>query len=300
MSLFRTFLFVPGSNYRWFNKLSNYNADNIILDLEDSVPIGKKSEARWHVANSISKLSENQQVYVRVNKEGLSYSNEDLKVVIQKNLTGIVLPKINGPEDIEQLSEQMAEIEKQKNLRVGKISLLPILETARSMYFAYEIAIQKRIVAIAGLTAKDGDVQRAINYQWTPGGLETLYHRSKVVLAARAANKIPIGGLWQDVHNLNGLKNSASFNRQLGFDGEMVLHPSNISVVNKIYSPSQDEIAYYREMIHEFEQAEKAGMNSIIYNGSHIDGAHIKTARRILKYMDKINYQKEDKGGEIL
>ncbi|MFC4557920.1 HpcH/HpaI aldolase/citrate lyase family protein [Virgibacillus kekensis] len=289
MSLFRTFLFVPGSNKRWFNKLANYESDNIILDLEDSVPLVNKDEARENVLNSISVLAAQQQkVYVRINKEAFVYSQKDLHAVIQQDLEGLVLPKVNGPEDIEEVSSQIAEIEKVKNLPVGSVKLIPTLESARSLYLAYEIGLKDRVIGIAGLTAKDGDIQRSINYQWTPQGFETLYYRSKIVLAARAANVIPIGGLWQEVHNLEGLKKSASFNRQLGYDGEMVLHPSNVPIVNDIYSPTVEEIDYYRGMLIEFEKAEESGLNAVIYDGNHIDAAHIKTARRVLDYASKI------------
>lgn len=290
MSLFRTFLFVPGSNYKWFNKLPTYKTDNIILDLEDSVPSDLKEKARTDVANSIEYMNEqNQNVYVRINKELNEFNRLDLEAVITPNLKGLVLPKVEGPEDINKISNQLLEIEEEKNLEFGSIKLIPILETARSMYFAYEVASKDRVIAIAGLAARGGDVQRAVNYQWTPQGLETLYLRSKVVLAARAAGVVPIGGLWQNVHDIEGLKHNTILNRQLGFDGEMVLHPSNVAVVNEIYSPSEEAIAYYKDMIKVFEDSKIKGKGSIMYKGNHIDDAHIKTAKDILSYASQTN-----------
>jgi citrate lyase subunit beta/citryl-CoA lyase len=291
MSLYRTFLFVPGSNFNWFQKLCNYDADNLILDLEDSVPLAQKSEARNYISNAISDLTkQSQRVYVRINRGDMLYDQDDLNAVIQPDLKGLVLPKVEDPQDIIQISNEIYKLEENKNMQPGSVKLLPILETAKSMYFAYEIAVKERVVAIASLTAKDGDVQRAVNYQWTPEGLETLYIRSKAVLAARAAGVIPIGGLWQDVHNLEGLKNNTLFNRQLGFDGEMVLHPSNIPIVNSIYSPTKEEISYYKGMIDAFEKAEGSGLNTAIYKGNHIDMAHIKTAKKMLAYSDSIKH----------
>ena len=280
---FRTLLFVPGSKPNWFDKIKNYGADAIILDLEDSVPYAKSKIARGDVARAIRDLDQQgQKVFVRINKGIHAFDLADLEAVIQRELTGLVLPKVNGPEDIDQISELISEIEVKQGIEVGSVKLIPILETARSMYLAYEIGLKKRVIGITGLSAKDGDVSCALGYQWTPEGLETLYLKSKVVLAARAANVMPIGGLWQDVHNLEGLKESASFNRQLGFDGELVLHPSNVPLVNNIYTPSEEEIIYYQGMVEMFEKAEKDGIGAVIYKGEHIDYAHVKTAKQVL------------------
>lgn len=295
MSLNRTFLFVPGSKDSWFNNLPGYGADNIILDLEDSVDNNNKDKARENVADVISYLANKEQnVYVRINKDFINYNQSDIEKVIQPGLQGLVLPKVEDPKDITNISNQLLEIEKTNKLKLDSIKLIPILETAKSMYLAYEIALKQRVIAITGLTAKDGDVQRAINYQWSEKGLETLYIRSKIVLAARAANVIPIGGLWQDVHNIEGLKKNASFNRQIGFDGELILHPSNIPVVNDIYSPTMEEIKYYQEMIEAFNESKKLGKNSVMYQGNHIDSAHIKTARDILDYADSIKNSRKE------
>ena len=110
--------------------------------------------------------------------------------------------------------------------------------------------------------------------------------KSKVVMAARAAGVTPIGGLWQDVHDLERLKISAKKNRELGFDGELVLHPSNVSIINETYSPSEEEIAYYRDLIETFNAAKEKGNATVMYDGSHIDYAHVETAKNVLKFAE--------------
>ena len=91
-----------------------------------------------------------------------------------------------------------------------------------------------------------------------------------------------MGGLWQDVHDLDALREFAQFNRRLGFRGEIVLHPSNVAVVNEVYSLSDKDRAYYEGMIKTFEKAEAEGRASVMYAGEHIDIAHVATARAIL------------------
>lgn len=284
MKPIRTMLFIPGSKPKWFNNIQIYESDTIILDLEDSVPVKLKGEARDNVSKAIEPLFEqNQRIYVRINRGPYGFDMEDLEAVLQPGLEGIVLPKIDGPEDVETLTSIVAEIEYKKNLEIGSTKFVATLETARSIYLAYEIALKDRVIALAGVSPKNGDVARSVGYQWTAEGLERIYIKSKVVLAARAANVMPIGGLWQDVHDLVGLRKEASFNRQLGFSGEMIVHPSNVSVVNEVYSPSEEEIAYYKGMVDAFERAESEGLGAVLYEGEHVDYAHVTTARQMLK-----------------
>jgi citrate lyase subunit beta/citryl-CoA lyase len=108
-------------------------------------------------------------------------------------------------------------------------------------------------------------------------------------MAARAAGKQPIGGLWQQVHDLDGLKKSSLQDRGLGMVGELVLHPSNVAIVNEVYSPSAEEVAYYEGMIAALEQAQGNGRASTIYDGEHIDIAHVKTAREIVALAKSFN-----------
>jgi citrate lyase subunit beta / citryl-CoA lyase len=290
MKPIRTMLFIPGSKPKWFNNIAMCQSDTIILDLEDSVPINLKGDARRNVSKAITSLKEqNQRIYVRINRGPYGFDIEDLEAVIQPELEGIVLPKINGPEDIDTLASIVLEIEYKKNLDIGSTKFVATLETARSIYFAYEIAVKERVIALAGVSPKNGDVARSVGYQWSHEGLERLYIRSKVVLAARAANVLPIGGLWQDVHDLDGLRKAAAFNRQLGFTGEMIVHPSNVSVVNEVYSPSDTEITYYKGMIKAFEKALEEGKGAVLYEGEHIDYAHVTTAKQILQFVENFH-----------
>ncbi|WP_085990907.1 HpcH/HpaI aldolase/citrate lyase family protein [Oceanobacillus senegalensis] len=290
MKRYRTLLFVPGIKKKWFENIPSYNADGIILDLEDSVPANLKEEARQYVSEAIPNLSsKGVDVFVRINKGAEEFDKEDIHSIVMDGLQGIVLPKIDGPDEIEQLSKHIKELEEKQGLAIGGIGLLPILETAKSMQLSYEIASCERVLGIAGLSAKNGDVARSLGYQWTSEGLETLYMRSKVVMSARAAGVSPIGGLWQDVHNLEGLRKSSEFNRQLGFVGELVLHPSNVSIVNDIYSPSKEEIDYYEGLVEAFKNAERNGETAIMYKGEHIDYAHVKTAKKVLETVKNMN-----------
>jgi citrate lyase subunit beta/citryl-CoA lyase len=284
MKPIRSFLFVPGSRASWIDKIPGYNADAVILDLEDSVPVDLKAEARGIVASKIAALvARGQRVYVRINKSRFLYNMGDLNAVVVPGLEGILLPKPNGPEDIDMVSLMMSEAENRNGLPLGTVGLVPTLETARSIQFAHDIALRPRVTALACAAARNGDLARSVGFQWTRDGLESLPFKSAVVIAARAAGKMPITGLWQEVHDLDGLRIAALAHRRLGFVGELLLHPSNVAVVNAAYSPSDEDIAYYEGMLKAFDSAQGQGRAAVIYDGEHIDYAHVQTAREIVE-----------------
>lgn len=283
MKPIRSFLFVPANKERMIDKAADAGADAIILDLEDSVPPDEKAEARALVAGKIEALAaKGQRVWVRVNKSAHLYDYDDLMAVVQPGLEGIVVSKPWGPEDVHTAACMVAEAEARNNLEVGTVRLIPILETARSMQLCFEIAEHPRVSGIVGCTAKNADVARALGFIWTPQGRETDYLKSRVVMAARAAGKLPIGGLWQQVKDLEGLESFTRYDRQLGMAGDLILHPSNVEIVNRVFTPTADEVAYYRGMVEALDAAQAAGRASVMYDGEHIDIAHVKTARDII------------------
>ena len=280
----RTMLFVPGNRRSWMEKARKAGADALVFDLEDSVPCAEKAAARDIVAAEIDKhAAENGLLYIRINRDNQKYDSEDVSAVVKPGINGLFVPKAEGPEDVSDLSDMVAEMEKRKGIPSGSIGLVVALETARSVQLSYDIAQLPRVETLVACTARNADVARNLGFTWTAEGLETLYHRSRAVIASRAAGKkFPIGGLWQDVHDLDGLRKFAEFNRSLGFTGEIVLHPSNVPVVNEVYSLSQADRRYYEGMIEAFAEAEVEGKAAVMYEGEHIDIAHVTTAREML------------------
>lgn len=284
---YRSMLFIPGVKDTWLAKLNENVADAIIMDLEDSVPQERKVQARDFVAEALS-MPTKKSLWVRINKTTQGYALEDIEAIVCEALTGIVVPKVASVADVIGLSAQLAQVEQARGLAVGSIRLLPMLETAQALWFAYDIASIPRVAGIAGISSKNGDAERSLGTRWTEEGLETLYLKSRTVMAARATGKMPIGGLWQNVHDLDGLTKAASFNRQLGYDGELILHPSNAPIVNQAYAPTLTDIAYYEGMIAAFEQGKQQGVTAMLYEGEHIDYAHVETAKEIVAYAKKM------------
>jgi citrate lyase subunit beta / citryl-CoA lyase len=284
MKPIRSFLFVPGNKASWIEKVVAVKADALILDLEDSVPPDQKIEARAIVQSKLAWLAEQKQrVYVRINRSPHLYDFDDILAIVGPHLEGIMISKPIGPEDIDCVSMMLSEAEFRKGAVIGATRVMPLLETARSMELCYDIARRDRVPAICGCTAKNADVARALGYVWTADGRETLYLKSRTVMAARAAGKLPLGGLWQQIHDLEGLKAASIRDRELGMTGELILHPSHVPTINQVYSPTPEQVAYYEGMIAAMDKAQAGGRASTVYDGEHIDLAHVKTAREIIE-----------------
>ena len=289
MRLHRSLLFVPGHRARtWGPKAAASGTDALIFDLEDSVPLDSKAEARDAVAETVASLRAEVPgigLYIRLNSLDSHLTGEDLAVVTVAGLDGFVLPMLFGRDDIVRFDALVTDAEWRAGLPLGGLEFIPALETAQS-YAACEALItgSPRVATLFAGTARDADVARSVGFQFTPEGLETLYLRSKALLAVRAANlPFPLIGLWQDIHDLDGCRQFAIDNRRLGFRGQVLIHPSHAPVVNEVYTPSQEEVDFYQGMIDAFEEAEKAGIAALDYAGQHVDYAHIKTAREVIE-----------------
>ncbi|RZL81053.1 MAG: CoA ester lyase [Rhodococcus sp. (in: high G+C Gram-positive bacteria)] len=290
----RSLLFVPGHREGWAEKGIAAGADGLILDLEDSVPENLKKQGRQTVARVIKSLraaGENVALYVRLNALDTGITGDDIAAVAVPGLDGFVLPKTYGPDDIVRFDALVTHFERANGVEAGKLEFICCLETAESYANCEKIAVSSpRVATLFAGTARDADVSRSIGFQFTPSGEETLYLRSRALLAARANGlEFPLVGLWQDLNDPDGARKFAERNREIGFRGQVLIHPSHIALVNEVYSPSDAEISFYSGMIEAFEEAESRGLAAVRYEDMHVDYAHIKTAREILAYAERLN-----------
>lgn len=290
----RSLLFVPGHRVGWAAKALASETDGIILDLEDSVPLAAKIEARSIVAESIRSLraaSKTIGIYVRLNALETGLSGDDIEAVAIPGLDGFLPAKTYGPRDIIEFDALVTHYERRNNVAAGSIEFIIPLETAQA-YSQCEamIAASPRVKSLFAGTARDADVSRSIGFEFTPEGLETLYLRSRALLAVRAAGlEFPLVGLWQEPADIDGMRRFAESNRKLGFRGQVLIHPSHAAVANSVFSPSTQEFAFYSGMIEAFEAAEADGIAALVYEGHHIDYAHVKSAREVVALYRQLN-----------
>lgn len=288
MKPLRSLLFVPGHRGSWVEKAVASGVDGIILDLEDSVPEDLKAQAREEVVRSVARLKETGSsvgVYVRLNSLESGMPGDDLEVVAVDGIDGFLPAKTYGADDIVRFDGLVTHFERRAGLAPQSFEFIVPLETAEAYADCEAIVRAPRVATLFAGVARDADVSRSIGFQFTPGGLETLYLRSRVVLAMRAAGlDFPLCGLWQDLSDPAGATAFARQNRELGFRGQVLIHPSHVAEVNEIYSPSASEVEFYEGMIAAFDAAVANGSAAVSYEGMHVDYAHVKTARQILDY----------------
>lgn len=287
MRLMRSLLFVPGHREGWAAKALASGTDGIILDLEDSVPNALKTDARSMVAQSVRELraaSETVGIYVRINALETGMTGDDIEIVTLPELDGVLPAKTFSPRDIVSVDALLTHYERRNGVGAGATEIIIPLETAQA-YASCEdmIAASPRVKSLFAGTARDADVSRSVGFRFTEEGTETLYMRSRALLAVRAAGlDFPLIGLWQEPGDLDGLRRFAEANRDLGYRGQVLIHPSHVPVVNEVYSPSRQEYEFYAGMIAAFEEAEVQGIAAVTYEGHHIDYAHVKTAREVV------------------
>ncbi|MPY56501.1 HpcH/HpaI aldolase/citrate lyase family protein [Streptomyces spongiae] len=281
MKPYRTLLFVPGHKPEWALKALAAGADAIVLDLEDSVPEDRKAEARATVAKTLAALREKRPdagILVRPNALDTRLTGTDLEATILPGLTGIFAPKISDASDVIRYDALLDHFEHRNG--VSGVEYVVPVETIGAIHNARRIAhASPRVGAMIGPTAEHADIARAVGYEWTPGGEETLYLRSRVLLACREAGIHPLTALWERVDDVEGLRSFAEAGRRLGFRGMIVIHPGHVALVNEVFRPSAAEVAFHEGLIDAYERAAAAGDGAVRYRGLHIDRAHAETAR---------------------
>lgn len=291
MMVLRSMLYAPGNSMRMITKAATLASDAIILDLEDAVPLPDKETARTMVRDSISAIkSGGAYVFVRVNALTTNMTAEDLKFVVIEGLDGIMLAKTETESDVTELDGMIEEAEKGSGLRPGGLTIVPLIESAKGVVNAYEIAsASKRVVAVAfGAGDYYRDLGRAISLL-SPDEIELLYARSQIVNSSRAAGVQAI-----DTPFLGLLTNRASFMKeatlalQLGFKGKQLIHPTQIEFVNKVFSPSVDEAEYSRRLAKAFEEGQARGLGAISYEGRMIDIMSYKQAKELANFVEVI------------
>lgn len=292
MQPYRSLLFVPANKPTWVAKALRHDLDALILDLEDAVPADDKATARAGLADAVAEVRETAPhvgVIIRPNAWSTAEAPADLEAAVLAGADALLVPKVDDLAAVRSLDAVLSFIERRAGRSDGATEIVASLESAAGILQADRIAAGPRLGGALAAAARDGDTARSVGFRWSPEGQETLAWRTQVVLACRAADeRHPIVGLWQDVHDLDGLRRFADANRDLGFRGQVVIHPSHIDVVNEVYSPSDELVAYYRGMLEAWDAAQAEGRGAVSYDGDHIDIAHVRTAREVVDFAERL------------
>jgi citrate lyase subunit beta/citryl-CoA lyase len=282
----RSALFIPAQRTDFLEKADLCGADAVILDLEDAVALPGKSSARTHASIWLRERAAEQAplATVRVNAVGEGSIERDLEAVVHPSLLAVLVPKVRSAEEILEVAELLSYYEGKRGLRRGAVRIWPIIETAEAVRDVSLIAaVSARVAYLGGGTSDQGDLARAIGFEWSLGGDETLYIRSHVLIAARAAGIVnPMTGLVSGLADVDEVREFALTSRRLGYAGMMVIHPAHVAVVNEVFTPTVAQLREAQRMIAVLDRAGTTGVGAVAHDGRMIDVAMARTAAALV------------------
>lgn len=284
--LVRSLLFVPGNNSRFLEKAKTLSADIVCFDLEDSVPDNEKKNARQLIKETLKRRSEyTPDVYVRINSPSSGKTTDDLKEITTKGIDGIVIPKVNNTNDLKKIEKTLSSLEKKQKLK--PIELMPSIESAEGVVNAYEIASSTK--RIAALVFGVFDLLNDMGIEYTKQAEGAKYARSKITLDAKAAGTYAIDAIWQDLKDVNGLRDDCITGKNLGYSGKSIIHPDQIQVAHEIFYPNKTEIEWAEKVYKKYLEATKTGRGATVIEGKMIDEVHYKRAKALLQVAKRID-----------
>lgn len=291
----RSMMFVPGHNEKLLANASRSKADALILDLEDSVqPVENKQIARDKIKEKVfDGLFEKFDVFPRVNDRESGHLLKDVYQLTIEGITGFVYPKAHRGQDIYFFDKLLETIEAEKGYPKGKFKIVPLIETTAAVLNAQEICLaSERVIAIAfGCEDFISDLEGIHDEK----GQSILTARAMIAMAARATEVVPIDTVHINVHDLEDLEKNVKLARILGFEGMLILHPKEIEIAHRYFTPSVKEVEDAKEMLRLSEEAEKQNKGVAVMNGKFIGPPIVRAAKKILKKHQLLIKKKKEK-----
>ncbi|MES0063502.1 CoA ester lyase [Mesorhizobium sp. M0041] len=276
----RSLLFVPAHVPRFLEAAHERGADGVILDLEDSVPQDQKGEARRRLPESVAKVArKGASVLVRVNR-GLRALATDLDAAVMAGVDALVLPKTDSAEWVSEIAIAVSELERERNLPLGRIRFLAQIETPGALQRLPAIAsAHPRMVAMAL-----GPEDFSASVGGSPEFDLLLMPNLSVLFAARAAGLLPLGfvGSIGEFSDPDKLREAAAHARRLGFAGALAIHPTQVAIFNEAFSPTAQEVEWARAVVAAENDATARGLSAFSLDGRMVDPPVVRRAHEIL------------------
>ena len=275
----RSRLYLPGNEPKFFLNAGLHKPDGIILDLEDSVAPSEKDSARILVRNALCSVDFygcERMVRINQGQKGI----EDLKYIIPHNVNVVLIPKCELPEQVVETILEIRRIKVERKIK-NEVYVMPIIESAKGIIHAYEIASASPNICSLAIGLEDYTAD--IGTQRTPEGKESFFARSMIINAAKAAGIQAIDTVFSDVTNMEGLKESVIEAKSLGFEGKGCIHPRQIQVVHEAFAPTLDEIDKAKKIVLAFKDAEKKGLGVVALGSKMIDAPVVKRAQKTIE-----------------
>jgi len=294
MKIIRSWLFVPGDSERKLEKGRGNPADALILDLEDSVSDDRQAIARDMVCSYLKDNPDRsrQQLWVRINPLDTELSLPDLAAVMPGAPNGIVVPKVYSAADVNTLANYLSILEVRDGLEPGSTKILSVAtETAASLvtFHTYLDNVSDRLIA---MTWGGEDLAAALgasdNRNPNTGEYDDPYLMAKSLClsTSRAIGAQPVGVVYVGFRDLEGLEADCLRDRRSGYIGKIAIHPAQSEIINRAFTPSDEEVAHAKRIVEVFEQ--NPGLGTVGLDGKMLDMPHLKQARNVLDLMEQI------------
>ena len=272
----RSVLYMPSANARALEKAKALPADAIIFDLEDAVAPDAKEAAREAACAAVTSGEYgNRELTIRINGMDTQWHDADLKAAAAAGPDGIVVPKVGSADEVRQLVAALEAAGAPE-----KTKLWAMVETPAAMLSCLEIASASDRLAV--LVMGTNDLAKELHAAHVPGRQPLLTGLGLCLLAARAAGKVILDGVYNDVKDAEGFEAECRQGQQLGFDGKTLIHPSQVEPCNDVFAPSEQEVAEAEEIVRVWDETLAAGKGVATVNGRMIENLHVDNARRVL------------------
>ncbi|MCI9036381.1 MAG: CoA ester lyase [Oscillospiraceae bacterium] len=290
----RSMLFLPGNTPNMLVNGAFLGADAVILDLEDAVAPSEKDAARVLVRNTIRYMDfRGCEVIVRINAVDSDFWQADLDEILPQKPDLILLPKSSSAQDVLAADAYIGQKEAALGFAPNTVRLMPLIETALGVENAFSIASACPRVAALFLGAED--LTADLRCQRTKAGREIEYARTRLVVAARAANVDVYDTPFTDVNDDEGIQTDAAYAKALGFTGKASISPRHVEVINRVFSPTQKEIDYAYEVMDAIRLAKEQGRGAIALRGKMIDAPIVARAEQTIAAAREMGLGREDR-----
>ncbi|MEI6620972.1 MAG: CoA ester lyase [Actinomycetes bacterium] len=272
----RSVLYMPGANERALEKAKTLDTDSLILDLEDAVAPDAKDQARDRVcAAAASGEYGHREITIRINGIGTAWHDADVAAVVLAKPAAVVVPKVNTAAEVVALDAELRAAGADDEL-----ALWAMIETPEAILNVAQIAAASNRLTV--LVMGTNDLVSELHVRHIPGRLPLITALSQAVLAARAAGKVILDGVYNDIKNTEGFAAECQQGSQLGFDGKTLIHPAQLAGANLAFAPTQAEIEHAQAVIDAFQLALAEGRGVVTVNNKMIENMHVTDAQRVL------------------
>lgn len=288
-------LYLPGNTPSMMINAGLHSADGIILDLEDSVNPEKKDESRILVRNALRQINfKGAERMVRINQG--ERGMRDLEFVVPHYVNLILIPKCEDPSATRKIESRISEIKTKAGV-TNPVYLMPIIETALGVEMSFEIA--RSVASVVAIAVGLEDLTADMGVPRTSEGKETLYARTRIINAAKAAGIQPIDSVFSDVGDMAALYQNVLSSKALGFEGMGCIHPRQIPVIRQGFAPGPEEIEKSKKIVLAFENASSKGLGVVALGSKMIDPPVVARAQKIIDLAIRLGLLAQDWMKEI-